>query len=120
LIKSYYAEFCTAAILNWLKLLEDDLFKQIIVDSLQWLVKEKRCTVYSFFIMPNHMHLIWRIASGLEIVVKRNGQGALLSFTAHSFKKHIKQNASLLKNFYVDATDRGYQFWQKEPVVKEV
>jgi len=117
MVKTYYAEFFTATILNWQKLLQDDFFKQLIVDSLQWLVKEKRCTVYSFVIMPNHMHLIWRIAMGLE---REIAQGALLSFTAHAFKRHLKQNPSLLKNFYVDAGDRDYQFWQREPMVKEV
>ena len=29
MIKSYYAEFFTATILNWQKLLQDDLFKQM-------------------------------------------------------------------------------------------
>ena len=48
-------------------------------------------------------------------------QSALLSFTAHVFKENLKhQNTSLLKTFYVDAKDRSYQFWQREPMVKEV
>ena len=64
------------------------------------------------------MHLLWRITEGLEREIV---QGALLSFTAHAFKKHLKhQNTSLLKTFYVDAKDRSYQFWQREPMVKEV
>ena len=118
MLKSYYTEFFTATILNWQKLLHDDNLKQIIVDSLQCLVKEKRCTIYAFVIMPNHMHLLWRITEGLEREIV---QGALLSFTAHAFKKHLKhQNTPLLKTFYVDAKDRSYQFWQREPMVKEV
>ena len=109
MLKSYYAEFFTATILNWQKLLHDDNLKQIIVDSLQWLVKEKDAPF---------MHLLWRITEGLEREIV---QGALLSFTAHAFKKHLKhQNTSLLKTFYVDAKDRSYQFWQREPMVKEV
>ena len=39
MIKSYYAEFFTATILNWQKLLHDDKLKLIIVDSLRWLQK---------------------------------------------------------------------------------
>ena len=118
MLKFYYAEFFTASISNWQELLRDDYFKQIIVDALQWLVTKKRCAVYGFVIMPNHIHLLWRIGEGLE---RQMVQGALLSFTAHAFKKHLKQqNASLLKSFYVDAKDRNYQFWQREPMVKEV
>ena len=117
MIKSYYAEFFTATMLNWQKLLQDDDLKQIIVDSLKWLVEDNRCSVYAFVIMPNHMHLLWRITAGLE---REMVQGALLSFTAHAFKKRLKQNTSLLTKFYVDAKDRSYQFWQREPMVKEV
>ncbi|HEX5149860.1 MAG TPA: transposase [Parafilimonas sp.] len=117
MIKSYYTEFFTATVLNWQKLLKDDNFKQIIVDSLQWLVEKNRCSVYAFVIMPNHMHLLWRIATGLE---REMVQGAFLSFTAHAFKKRLKQNTPLLPKFYVDAKDRSYQFWQREPMVKEV
>src|SRR5678815_4142470 len=103
MLKSYYTEFFTATILNWQKLLHDDNLKQIIVDSLQWLVKEKRCTVYAFVIMPNHMHLLWRITEGLEREIV---QGALLSFTAHAFKKHLKhQNTSLLKTCLLYTSD---------------
>ena len=62
--------------------------------------------------------ICWRITEGLEREIV---QGELLSFTAHAFKKHLKhQNTSLLKTFYVDAKDRSYQFWQREPMVKEV
>ena len=50
MLKSYYTEFFTATVLNWQKLLHDDNLKQIIAGSLQWLVKEKRCTVYAFVI----------------------------------------------------------------------
>jgi REP element-mobilizing transposase RayT len=82
MIKSYYTEFITATILTWQKLLFNDHLKHIIVDSLHWLVKQNRCTVYAFVIMPNHIHLIWRIADKLERELVR---GALLSFTAHAF-----------------------------------
>ena len=88
MIKSYYSEFFTATILNWQKLLQDDFFKQIMIDSLRWLVEENRCRIYGFVVMPNHVHLLWRIAEGFE---RENVQGALLSFTAHAFKKRLKQ-----------------------------
>ena len=117
MIKSYHAEFFTATILRWQKLLYDNNLKQIIIDSLHWLVTEKRCYVYAFVIMPNHIHLLWKIADGLEREIV---QGAFLSFTAHAFKKYLKQNnVSLLEEYHVDAKDRSYQFWQRTPMVKE-
>ena len=120
MIKSYHAEFFTATILRWQKLLYDNNLKQIIIDSLQWLVTEKRCSVYAFvpnaFGMPNHIHLLWKIADGFE---RETVQGAFLSFSAHAFKKYLKQNnATLLEEYYVDAKDRNYQFWQRTQMVK--
>jgi putative transposase len=58
---NYHIEFLTATILRWQHLLADNTHKQIILDSLGWLVKEERCKVFGFVIMPNRIHLIWRI-----------------------------------------------------------
>ena len=38
-------------------LLESDLNKQIIIDSLKYLSDKELITVYAFVIMPNHIHL---------------------------------------------------------------
>jgi putative transposase len=68
--------------------LKEDIHKQVVVDSFQWLVKAKKCIINAFVIMPNHFHLIWKISDGLE---RKNVQGALFSFTAHEFQKRIKE-----------------------------
>ncbi|MGN6532883.1 MAG: transposase [Ginsengibacter sp.] len=114
---TYYIEFLTATIFGWNHLLKGDEYKKIIVDSFAWLVKEKRCTINAFVIMPNHIHLIWKISDGIE---RKNVQGALFSFTAHEFKKLLKKNnTGLLDEHFVNKLDRQYQFWQREPMVKE-
>jgi REP element-mobilizing transposase RayT len=114
---TYYPEFLTATILKWQRLLQDDNCKTIILDSLQWLVNEKRCKVYAFVIMPNHIHLLWRIEDGYE---RDKVQGALLSYTAHEFKNYLKRtNRLLLQNYFVDDADRTYQFWERNSKVKE-
>ncbi|MEP6466302.1 MAG: hypothetical protein ABJB05_08350 [Parafilimonas sp.] len=51
MIKSYHTDFFTATILRRQKLLHDNHLKQIVVDSLEWLVTEKRCSTYAFVIM---------------------------------------------------------------------
>lgn len=56
-----YPQFFTATILEWKPLLKQDKYKRIIVDSLQYLVKNKRVKVFAFVIMPNHTHLIWQM-----------------------------------------------------------
>jgi hypothetical protein len=51
-----YAQFLTATILTWKPLLAEDAFKDIIISSLQFLVKDDRIKLYGFVIMPEHIH----------------------------------------------------------------
>ena len=114
---AYYPEFITATILKWQHLLKNDHFKNIILAALEWLVIQRRCKINAFVIMPNHIHLIWRIADTYK---RTEVQGTLFSFTAHEFKKYLKKNDPLtLKKHYVNDADRVYQFWEREPMVKE-
>jgi len=80
---SFYPEFITATILHWQHLLKDDNCKQIILDSLQWLIGKGKCKGYAFIIMPNHIHLIWKISEGCT---RKEVQAAFFSFTGTSLK----------------------------------
>ena len=51
-------QFFTATNLNWMPLLKDERNKKVILDSLSYMVKNNRCKIYAFVIMPNHIHLI--------------------------------------------------------------
>jgi putative transposase len=53
--------FFTATILNWNNLLAGDKYKNIVAESLQFLTENNRIRVFGFVIMPNHIHLIWKI-----------------------------------------------------------
>ena len=107
----HYPQFFTATILEWKPLLENDTYKQIIVDSLQFMVKEKRVTVFGFVIMPNHVHIIWQIQDGHE---RKKVQQSFLRYTAQQIKFDLERtNASLLEEFRVDEADREYQFWER-------
>jgi len=114
---NYHIEFLTATILRWQHLLAVDKYKQIIVDSLHWLHKEERCKVFGFVIMHNHIHLIWRIN---DKHARGEVQGALLSYTAHQFKEHLrKTDRAKLNDYFVGDSDRTFQFWERDSRVKE-
>lgn len=107
----YHAQFFTATILEWKHLLQEDKYKDIIVESLRFLVKEKRVTVYAFVIMSNHIHLVWQIQTGHQ---KENVQRDFLKYTGQMMKFDLKENnPSLLEGFAVKAKDRQYQFWER-------
>ncbi len=97
--------------------MEAATIKQVVVDSLEFLVKNKKVRVYGFVIMANHIHLIWR---NLEMNGKEHPDESFLKFTAHQFKKHLKKSGAPLDQYHVDKTDRTYQFWQRSPLAVEI
>lgn len=56
-----YIAFFTATILEWKHLLKPNKYKNIILSSLRFLVENKRVKVYGFVIIPNHIHLLWKM-----------------------------------------------------------
>jgi len=106
--------FFTSTILNWNNLLADDNCKQIIISSLNFLVAQKRVYVLAFVIMPNHQHLIWQIREGHE---RKNVQRDFMKYTAQQMKFYLsKNNAAVLQKFRVDAADREFQIWERNPL----
>ena len=68
--------------------------------------------VLGYVIMPNHIHLIWRIN---EPNGKESPQGSFLKYTAHIFKKMLRDEGRLtLEAYGVDAENKKYEFWQRD------
>jgi REP element-mobilizing transposase RayT len=110
--------FFTATILYWKKILTDDRLKDIIISSLKFLVENNRVKVYAFVIMPNHIHLIWKI---LEPHILQEVQRDFLKYTAQQIKFEIRKiDPDLLKQFKVEAKDREYQIWERNPLSVEL
>jgi REP element-mobilizing transposase RayT len=106
--------FWTTTINQWQKLLLDDAFKDIIIQSLDFLSDAGKIDVFGFVIMPNHLHLIWR---ALEMNGKETPQGSFLKYTAHEFRKKLyEEDPRQLDNFKVNAHNKYYEFWQRDPL----
>ena len=99
-------------------LLIHDNYKDVIIESLRFLVKNNRVIIYGFVIMPNHIHLIWQLcADKKREVVQRD----FLKHTAQTIKDDlIKNNPSGLIPYLVNASDRKYQFWERNALSVEI
>ncbi len=107
----YFAQFFTATILEWKPLLQQEKYKNIIINSLSFLVKDKRVIVYAFIIMNNHIHFIWQIQEGFT---KEAVQRDFLKFTAQKIKDDVEKNhPKVMSLFKVNAKDRKYQIWER-------
>ncbi|WP_299818165.1 transposase [uncultured Pontibacter sp.] len=106
--------FFTATILEWKHLLKPDKYKRIIIDSLRYMVEQKRVKVYGFVIMPNHLHLLWKME---EPHRREDVQRDFLKYTAQQIKYDLMRSHPLvLEKFRVDAKDRKYQIWERNPL----
>lgn len=112
----YYPQFYTATIYDWKHLLKDDMHKDIIVDSLTFLVNNKRIILNAFVIMSNHIHLIWQPMFGFT---PSDIQTSFMKNTAKQLKHSLSQRNSL-EEFKVNKYDRNYQIWKREPLSIEL
>ncbi len=110
--------FWTATINKWQHLLQDHVYKQVIIDSLEHLSQKDKIDIFAFVIMPNHVHFIWRVneQNGKETTV-----GSFLKFTAHAFKKLLKsKDSNAMKYYAVEANNKLFEFWQRDSLAVEL
>jgi REP element-mobilizing transposase RayT len=74
------AHFITPAIVDWVDVFTRKIYRDIVIDSLNFCIKYKALKVYGYVIMSNHMHLIVQSETGN------------LSDTIRDFKKFTSTN----------------------------
>ncbi len=114
LFSEYYPDYFTATILEWKHLLKQDKYKDIIISSLEFVVKEKRIKVYGFAVMSNHIHVIWQVQPDFQ---PKDIQLSFMKYTAQMIIKDLRNNhQEVLEIFKVKASDRKYQIWERKPL----
>lgn len=110
----HHVQFFTATILEWKPLLKQDKYKKLILNSLRFIVANGRLKVFGIVIMINHIHLIWHIQPGHK---RENVQRDFLKYTAQQIKADLeKHHPRALPHFLVNAKDRKYQIWERNPL----
>jgi REP element-mobilizing transposase RayT len=104
--------FWTATINKWQRLLQKALFKDVIIESLDTISSRGKLDVFAFVIMPNHIHLIWRLK---EINGKESASKSFLKYTAHKFLQILTHSSPrVLENYQVNRANKNYEFWQRD------
>jgi len=114
----YHPEFLTATILNWTPILKHEDYKDIVVNSLQYLVANRQIFLYSYCIMDNHIHLIWQMRGDHRKVEVRR---SFFRFTAQKIIIKLQnENSKLLNHFRSTQADRKYHIWERRPLGVEL
>ena len=102
--------FYTATIKDWIPLFNTKYRKQVLIDSLKYLVDKKLIVLYGFVIMPNHVHFLWELIS---MNGKEMPHASFMKYTSHTIQKELEAtNPGFMSRFRVDSDSRKYQFWQ--------
>ena len=113
-----YPHYFTATNLEWKRLLTKEKYKAIIIESMRFLVTDRRIIIYGFVIMDNHIHIIWHLQPNRK---REAVQRDFLKYTAQQIKKDMLINhLEDLAPFVVNAKDRKYQFWERNPLSVEL
>lgn len=106
-----WPQFFTATNLDWKFLLANKANKEIIIQSLQYLVKTHAIRLHAFVIMSNHFHLVWQPMPGHSY---QHIHFRFMKHTGQQLKLILKANhPALLAQCKVDKADREYQIWRR-------
>lgn len=110
--------FWTVTIKDWIPLLINEAYKNVIMDSLLWLSQKNLVRIYGYVIMPNHIHLLWE---QVQLNGKEFPKNSFEKFTAHAFRRMLlSDNPDMLERFMIIASDRRYHFWQRDPLAVKI
>jgi REP element-mobilizing transposase RayT len=80
------AHFLTLQIVSWVDIFTRKVYKEIIVDALNYCIKHKGLIVYAYVIMSNHVHIITQSdGDNLSGIIRD-----FKSFTSKEMLKYIK------------------------------
>jgi putative transposase len=106
--------FYTDTIFEFKHLLKEDDMKMLCINSWKYLVNAGLIKIYGYVIMPNHVHLVWKMLTDNG---KESPAGSFAKYTAHQFKKILSVKDKLLLEQYASSkADRKYQFWKRDPL----
>lgn len=114
------AYFISFATVNWVDLFTQEIYAQILIDSIKYCRENKGMELFAYCIMPNHVDMIFRSLNNDAAGLIRDFKG----FTSKKIIATIKQNHEesrkdyLLKMFEKAGATKSniekYQLWQHD------
>jgi len=119
---AYFMTFTTIA---WVDLFIRDTYKQLLADSLNFCIDKRGLEIYSYVIMPSHMHLIASAQNNnLSTVV-----GSFKKFTSRELIKMINDKKESRREWLLpilreagesNPRNKKFQVWQQNNHPEEV
>jgi len=106
--------FLTATILGWKQIFREPACAQIVLNSLDWHRRQGRWSLFTYVLMPNHLHAIVKPEGTQTASTVLQSFG---SFTAHAILAWLKSSGQdELQAFFAERQERDarkeHQIWQ--------
>lgn len=111
--------FITFGIVNWIDVFTRALYRNILVDSINYCIDQKGLVVYAWVIMTNHVHMIIGTDGDKMQDIIRD----LKKFTSKKILKAIEENPKESRREWMlgmfeaagkkNSNNKKYQFWQQ-------
>ena len=126
-ISDGYLYFLTLTVVEWIDIFTRPVYRHILVDALQYNIKNKGLAVSGWCLMSNHLHLLAGAEEGFHLAdILRDFK----KFTSKTIVKEIQDNPKesrrkwLLSEFASAGRrlkkPQGYKFWQNGNEAKEI
>ena len=109
--------FITATVVDWIDIFTRKIYKDCVIDSLDYSIKNKGLIVFAYVIMSNHIHLIIQAKDNNLSDVIRDFK----KFTAKTILREIETSNESRKEWMLErfreatkthSRNKNYQFWQ--------
>ena len=112
----YFISFAT---INWIDVFVRDEYFMALVDSLAWCRKEKGMEIYSWCIMPSHVHLVFRAKDANPSELLKSFK----TYTSKTLQQMIKEHPQESRREWIlwfmaraglkNSNVKNMQFWQQ-------
>ena len=113
--------FITFSVVQWVDVFSRAIYKHILIDSLQYCIKNKGLRLFSYVIMTNHVHLI---ASANQAYNLSDILRDLKKYTSKKIIKEIRENSQESRRKWLiwifksrgekNSNNKSYQFWRQD------
>lgn len=117
--------FLTLTLVEWVDLFNREKYKEIVIGSLEYCIKEKGLILYAYVIMSNHIHLIAKaLHEDLAQVIRD-----MKRYTAHKIYSELKKDTKESRRNWLlwifeaqgkkSSSNKNYKIWRHEnhPVI---
>ena len=119
--------FVTFAVVEWVDVFTRSVYSDIVVESLDFCIKEKGLRLHAWCIMSNHVHLIISAEAGFKLsAILRD----LKKYTSVRILKMLEENTKESRRNWMlwifraagekNSKNTHYQFWQNNNHPKEL